>query len=417
MRRWLIGLATMSWLLLAACGGGQNAQTQEPQTSRGIADTTQLGGGGTRSGAAPAAAALGPVRDILVVGETAYALTAEGLALVDLRTPAEPKVMTTVLLGNGARRLAVSGTRAYVACGDNGLKVVDLSKPRTPQILGTYAPDTGGVDLVAAEGELVLAGLGPLGVAVLDVAQPSAPAERKRLASLKNPRELALSGRWGYVLGDKLTVLDVSKPVETKVATTFDPKEKGLALALAGKRALLAGARQTVLLDLTSPEKPARVAALAWSELNKQFPEAQPKPADTGIPERGAAAAPAKDPALRLAVVGERAWLLRDGRAFALALSERALKGTAALDDLGPVAGLAAAEAIAAVTAAGDLLVVSRDGAAAKVLGRLGLGARAPANGAGPVPPNPPTREGQAALDAVPEPKPALPTPAPPKAD
>lgn len=431
MRRWLTGLALVPWLLLAACGGGQNAQTQDPQTGRGITDTTQLSGGARAGNAAAPDALPAAIRDLVPCGETALALTAEGLAVLDWHNPAEPKVITTVLLGSGARRVAASGTRAYVACGENGLKVVDLSKPRQPQIVGTYAPATGGVDLVAAEGDLVLAGLGPMGVAIVDVSEPSAPAERKRLANLKSPRDLALAGRFAYVLGDKLTVLDLSKPTEARVAATFDPKDKGLAVALVGKRALLASAKQCQLLDITTPDKPARLATLTMADIIKQFPAAKSATADqpvrgTSVPPNGPDSArrpepPAKDPRVRLTAAGVQAALTSAGRTFLLTLGEKAITATAATDELGETTLVVVADPLAAATAAGSLVLLAADGKTVKTLGTLSL-LPAPSKAASvatpsTVPPNPPTREGQAAVNAVPEPKPAPPTPTPPAAD
>ena len=54
---------------------------------------------------------------------------------------------------------------------------------------------------------------------------------------------------------------------------------------------------------------------------------------------------------------------------------------------------------------------------AAKALGSLSLLPAKPTAPTGVVPPNPPTREGQAALNAVPEPKAGAPSPTPPSAD
>lgn len=109
----------------------------------------------------------------------------KGLSVVDITNPAAPGLvasLTTVNVGD----LAMQGTLGFAVSMSEGLKIIDLSVPTEPKLVGEVAGATGyGVE---AEGTTVVTSGGYLspkytGLSVVDVATPTAP---KLLAQMSN---------------------------------------------------------------------------------------------------------------------------------------------------------------------------------------------------------------------------------------
>jgi len=196
-----------------------------------------------------------------VAAEGDLALLANGAALqvVDLTDPSAPAVLGELHLVHQISAVAVSGDRGYALTSNNNLHVVDLSAPTTPSEMGVlggfsttvselaavgdrvyvlgwgvlFVVDAGTPSAPAVSGELVVSGLdieaaadhvflaaGGYGLRVVDVSDPTAPAEiasvdlgadtSARYLDVVNDRAY-LSGR-GAFPDDKLFVVDVTDP-------------------------------------------------------------------------------------------------------------------------------------------------------------------------------------------------------------
>ena len=89
----------------------------------------------TRQGSlAPGAPALA----VASLGELALvALGGEGLLVVSLANPAEPREISRIALPHGYRveRISLDGELAFVASGELGFSVIDLSEPANPRVI------------------------------------------------------------------------------------------------------------------------------------------------------------------------------------------------------------------------------------------------------------------------------------------
>lgn len=413
---------SVALVLLVGCGGGQT-NLQEPTVGRTVTDDTALPQPTLSAAAAQAAATT--VRDLARVGDTLYVLTDTGLVIesaapaapapapteatpsgTDTQTTPEPapaaaaaptRTAQTVQIGEGATRLLVNGTRAYLVAGTNGLRIVDLTPVGQAALAGTYAPEAGQVELAAVEGGLALVGLGRAGLAVVDVTTPRSPTEAKLLPDLRNVTDLAIGGRWGYVLGEELTVLDLSQPAEARVATIFDLEDRGQALALDGDRLLVVGATSYQLLDVSRPEEPRRIARQTTDEA-----------AAAVAPPTGQEIARG-DSATRAQLAGNLGAVLRDGRVILFDAAADALRATLSMDALGAATGvLLAAGAPQLLTATGELVDIAlADGHATEVTRRSLLGAAAGTAAVADPPPGAtglaPTMDTAPALTTTPE--------------
>ena len=80
-------------------------------------------------------------------------------------------------MDQGARAMVVVGNRAYVACGPAGVAVVDVARPTATEALAVI--DTpGGASRLDLSGELLVVADGGTGVVLLDVSDPTRPRLR-----------------------------------------------------------------------------------------------------------------------------------------------------------------------------------------------------------------------------------------------
>ena len=86
------------------------------------------------------------VQGLAASGNTVYVADGEsGLQIIDVTNPASPKWEGSLDTPGSAQNVAVSGTTAYVADGDGGLRIVDVSNPLAPvEVAALTAPTLGG---------------------------------------------------------------------------------------------------------------------------------------------------------------------------------------------------------------------------------------------------------------------------------
>lgn len=109
---------------------------------------------------------------------------AHKLAIVDLREPATPVQIADVPTP-GVRSLAARGNRLYtvaeVGLGQRELRILDISTPQSPQLLGSLPTCYGNLQL---DSRRQLAAVECLGyVQIMDVSNPAQPQERSRIAA------------------------------------------------------------------------------------------------------------------------------------------------------------------------------------------------------------------------------------------
>jgi len=110
--------------------------------------------------------------------------------------------------------LFVSGDYLYVAAGDAGLRVIDVSDPSNPKEVG-YCDTPGEAVGVYVSGSFAYVAAGDAGLRVIDVSDPSNPKEVGYYNA--SVREIHVSGSYAYVIHEEeLLVIDVSDPSDPK---------------------------------------------------------------------------------------------------------------------------------------------------------------------------------------------------------
>ena len=116
-----------------------------------------------------------PVWDLVVRDQTAYlACGSEGIAIVDLSNLSSPKLISQLRLPGDARSIQVNANTAFLACSYEGLCVVDIANKTIPELVGRFETPScaQGIEL---DGNTVYLANGYVGVSVLDVSNPRQP--------------------------------------------------------------------------------------------------------------------------------------------------------------------------------------------------------------------------------------------------
>ena len=129
--------------------------------------------------------------------------------MLDVSKPSAPTIVSS-LHSEDASDIVVQGTWAFLADGDAGVKILDISVREKPVALPRGLP--GNARALALSGNLLVAA-GADGVRIIDVADPRAPVVRGAYDT-SDAEGVTISGIYVYVAEGYrgLTVLDVSRP-------------------------------------------------------------------------------------------------------------------------------------------------------------------------------------------------------------
>jgi parallel beta-helix repeat protein len=114
----------------------------------------------------------------------------------------------------GGNRLSVQDGVAYIAAGETGLVILDVSSPSYPQYLGVYNTSGYAYDLKVKDGYAYVAD-GANGLVVVDVSDPDSPAKVGGCDPDNGyAKGIDLLGNYVYLPGTsgKMAVIDVSNP-------------------------------------------------------------------------------------------------------------------------------------------------------------------------------------------------------------
>ncbi len=133
---------------------------------------------------------VGSAQDIFVVGKYAYVAAGEmGLQILDISNPYKPNLLGGFDSAGSAQGVFVRGNYAYLADGKEGLRVVDITDPKSPKETGGLAPrnpqgakkpqeDEGiqpGATDVYVVGNYAFVACGIGGLQIVDVTDPTGP--------------------------------------------------------------------------------------------------------------------------------------------------------------------------------------------------------------------------------------------------
>lgn len=214
------------------------------------------------------------IHQIRLVGSLAYLAGGNGgLRIIDVSSPTTPQLIGSYSSEGSIEDLEVSNGYAYViestpAC--RSLRILNISDPEAPYLAGSYSNTSGCFERIAVADEMVyLTGMSGR-LMILDADDPTTPVLQSvtRIGSysfsdVQVIGELAFISGSGGVSGESLAIYDVSNPVEpTMISETYDYsyEENGEhRLAIKGSLAFVVSPLKLSIFDFTNPQNPIAV--------------------------------------------------------------------------------------------------------------------------------------------------------------
>jgi hypothetical protein len=163
----------------------------------------------------------------------------EGIIVVDLTDPNTPEIVDTFELDEGiAEGISISGDIAYVSTTRRPLYTLDISDPLNTEILG-YIDEYGSVEDFAYQDGFIYCAKGLDDFRVIDVSVPESPIEVGATGIIDSVNEVEVNGNEAYALSHSanrftLTSLDVSDPTHPLILDQIFLPEQGLNLSVNG---------------------------------------------------------------------------------------------------------------------------------------------------------------------------------------
>lgn len=160
-------------------------------------------------------------RDVAIKDWYAFVSTNSGLTAVNVAVPETPTQVGFINLAGDCTRVDVSATHAFVACGSEGLAVVDITDPQNMVLVDTYGAGTH-VKAVCVDGDR-LGIVNHQGFEILDISEPDSPVLLGSLALASNFNNCVLQGDLAYVSAFfQIKQLDLTDPAAIAVMQVHD---------------------------------------------------------------------------------------------------------------------------------------------------------------------------------------------------
>jgi hypothetical protein len=219
---------------------------------------------------------------IEVVGEIAYLADYEaGLRVIDISDPTAPVELGAANTPGNARDVTVAGEIAYVATGASGLRIIDVSNPAAPVEIGSFLTPGQITDVCVVDG-LAYVVDSYFGLRIVDVSNPTAPFEAGSLETLLFPVSVSVADEVAYVsirdyrarpgrpYQSGLRIVDVSDPTSpVELSRTLGLSTESVIVG--GTAYFLDGAFGLRVIDVTDPETPVERGAINTLALSSRI--------------------------------------------------------------------------------------------------------------------------------------------------
>lgn len=180
-------------------------------------------------------AGTGPVMDVVVEENHAFAIGKGSLYVLDITTPKKPRILGKLSGLGSVRQIEVHNGVAYITSRQDGLFIVDVNNPAKPKLLNHY--DT--VEFatgVALSGNILAVACRNYGVELIDVSDPSKPSH---ISTVRTGEAQSLVARNGYLYvgvwgSSELVVVDFKNPWQPKITAKLPLDGYGDGVDVAG---------------------------------------------------------------------------------------------------------------------------------------------------------------------------------------
>lgn len=196
---------------------------------------------------------------IFVEGKYAYVRGQTGLYIINVADPRNPSLEGSLYLPRGLDRggaVYVAGDYAYVT--DRDVKVVDVSNPTAPTVVGSYT--TPGVPLgVCISGNYAYVADEWFGLQVIDIRDPSRPVFVDSVDTPGAAQDVFVSGDYAYVADWDcgLQIVDVSHPDSIVLVGSYKTEKWTMDVWVLESRAYLIDAPSGLfIVEVNNPRSP-----------------------------------------------------------------------------------------------------------------------------------------------------------------
>lgn len=209
----------------------------------------------------------GNIEDLNINQDFALAAAgSEGLWVLNIDDPTNPNPVVHLESENAKAVISV-GSLAYLADGGDGLKIVDMATPSSPQLLGHYDTYSRLASGLAIDGNLVFLAADLNGLMIIDVSDSTDPSLVAQTTAPVRARDVGLAGTWAFVADREngLTVLDVSVPANPLVAATLELPGHLETIAMADSVLYIGGTGSAIwAIDIQDPTQPTPIGWLPF---------------------------------------------------------------------------------------------------------------------------------------------------------
>jgi hypothetical protein len=171
------------------------------------------------------------IHDMEIHGDTLFSAYVNGLEILDVASPSEPRVIGAIAIEGGARDLLVRGSYAYIATEKDGIAVCDISDILRPRVVATISVKA---SEIAEAGGFLFAACGPAGLTICASERPPAATP---VATYSPPGYsvdvVRLEGCRAYVTlaheGEPpvIAIVDVTSPRRPREISRYAPRGGG----------------------------------------------------------------------------------------------------------------------------------------------------------------------------------------------
>ena len=170
-----------------------------------------------------------------------------GLSMIDITDPLNPQITGFYEQRWGASAIDIVGSYAYFTTG-NRLEIIDITDPQHPTLQGSFLPEPSGLLDIEISGNYAYIARGWVsgrkGIGIFDISNPTTPIEVGYYPSdFDYEASLAIAGETLYLSGDHigLQILDISTPTAPFLVSAYPlPNITPVDIAVAGEYAYLA---------------------------------------------------------------------------------------------------------------------------------------------------------------------------------
>ncbi|MFX1569057.1 MAG: LVIVD repeat-containing protein [Promethearchaeota archaeon] len=142
-----------------------------------------------------------------------YANAEQGLKVVSVSNPSTPQLVRTVSQTGGGNDIHITNDTLFLACWGAGIRVIDISNPTAPLMLDSYDDNDGGEELGLIERNGYLYVADNSGVEIFNISNPNSIVEiAQRTSGVGAAHDIDVDDEYVYVAqAGGLLILEVSE--------------------------------------------------------------------------------------------------------------------------------------------------------------------------------------------------------------